>query len=629
MANGNNFDDQANWNKTPHGLVIGDTFEDLSKSIADTFSEAKVGEDLERAGKDDKFYDRVVKYGKAFGTKGGAGKVKSMLIANSARADTGVGGMDAINPHWQFGIDDDIRYPAHMTDEEQGIGLGRVYQEMYYMNQKNIYMTFGVPKFYGILDFMQNATDRDHAQMMNNAEPKILKKLANMYKQDSLYFQITLATLNFKTNAKELFRGLSGDQKVTKFYGIKPAMPMYYRLVNGMLSHLAVNMGLFPDASIKEQIEEADNTAYTPESIPVMFQENGPDIYAILDRRRGILSPESKKIRRTTQSLFDDFKISAKSAKDVYSWIQSIYKQTDALAHNLLRHIAFRLESGATPSETFSNQTGESSLASTLNARAKDARDKRFTIDSAVEGHDWLKNTVTTLTSAVEKLSSAADMDAIGVLVSGNGYTDIPEVWKGSSFSKTMTFDIQLRAPAGDKVSIFQSIYIPLTMLMAAASPRGIGQNAYTAPFLVEAFAPGVYSVPLGIIDSLTIKRGKSEFGWTHDNLPTAIDVSVSIKDLTTVLFMSMLDLNKEAIVSNVFDANTGMADYINILSGMSLADRTHIGLRAQRMMKSMLLITRNTLMNPAMFTHELAQTSAAKLKANLDLQPHFTPDRN
>src|SRR5699024_8216171 len=93
-------------------------------------------------------------------------------------------------------------------------------------------------------------------------------------------------------------------------------------------------------------------------------------------------------------------------------------------------------------------------------------------------------------------------------ILTGTIFVDIPEIWQSSSFSKNYSFNITLRAPYGDKVSIFQSIYIPLAMLIALAFPRSGGRNAYGTPFLIRAYSSGMFAIPLGIIDSFSITRG-------------------------------------------------------------------------------------------------------------------------
>jgi len=622
----NTYTDNGPWNRTPHGLIIGDNYETITRTIQEALSKESLEKDLEGNKESQGIIDRALAHIKAVVTDESGDT--SNFIDNTAPNDTSVGGMDCINPHHQFGVDDDIRYPAMMTNKQAGVGLGRVYHETYFLNQKNIYLSFGVPQFYGIRDFMATAVDPDQSRIQNNATMEIFQKSRKMILKKALSFNMSFVGMTFIGNVGELLRKTAGTKKINKYYGLKPAMPIYYRMVNTIMSIMAVNMGLYADADTEEEIRSKDQTAFTKGYPP--FLTDGPDLYAMLNkRRRKITSDENPK---TTDSLIDKIKTifppgKNESINKFLAVMDNLITNVDAMSHNLHRHVAFRLESGASPSESVNNQTGQSELASTLNQKASSARDKLFTFKSALADAGMIQNTVKKITETVSKMTEATSLEAVGVILTGNGYIDIPEVWKGSSFTKSVSFDLQLRAKAGDKVSIFQSIYIPLAMLLAAGTPRGIGANAYTQPFLLEAYSAGLYSVPLGIIESISIKRGASEFGWTHTDLPTAIDVTVNIKDLTPVLFMSLLNINEKSVIDQSLEANTGMIDYLNTLSGLSLADRTHKFLRLRRLRRTMQAIARTVVFNPSVFHHELSNTPIARIVAALQFKPYFTPE--
>ena len=130
-----------------------------------------------------------------------------------------------------------------------------------------------------------------------------------------------------------------------------------------------------------------------------------------------------------------------------------------------------------------------------------------------------------------------------------------------------------MRAPYGDKVSIFQSIYIPLAMLIALAFPRSGGRNAYGTPFLIRAYSSGMFAIPLGIIDSFSITRGSSEFGWNLDRLPTTVDVSFTIKDLSAATHLAIQDANSLGML-NILGTNSSFQEYMLTLSGVGLKER-------------------------------------------------------
>jgi hypothetical protein len=271
-------------------------------------------------------------------------------------------------------------------------------------------------------------------------------------------------------------------------------------------------------------------------------------------------------------------------------------------------------------SESISNQSGPTGVAQKMNSYAQQQREQYENY-----GNSWVAKTLGNLakspgdalkqigTELAASLGAGFGLGDIGaVLTQGNGFLDLPDVWKGSSFSKSYSFNIQLRARYGDPVSIFQSIYIPLIMLLAAAMPRSVGNSMYTSPFLVKAYCKGMISVPCGLIESMSITRGKDEFGWSHDHLPTAIDVNIQIKDLTPTFFLSMQDIG----LFDTFTRNDNMMEYLDTLSALGITERLYFWPKAMRKLTAALLIKRNTIFNSNYWGMRLGRNNVVRLIA-------------
>lgn len=106
-----------------------------------------------------------------------------------------------------------------------------------------------------------------------------------------------------------------------------------------------------------------------------------------------------------------------------------------------------------------------------------------------------------------------------------------PELWQDSQFSRDYSVNVKFGSPDNDPLSIYLNIIVPLIHTVCLAAPKYTGPNTYTAPFLVRAFYQGFFNVNMGIITDLSITKG-NEGAWTYDNVPTTLELRISIKDL-------------------------------------------------------------------------------------------------
>lgn len=609
------------------------------------------------------------------GVKDEMAKGKSMY-ASPNYTDTRVGGNDAINPYWQFNRDDDIVPPLLRIPGMEAFtsGMGRVYAEMYDDNQEILWMRMGVPEFVNVLNFYTSTGNRNAAITMNQGSIRTL-----VGKIIRMVFSTAVWAITFPILAPfHISRWMTtlNSERITQYYYFKPAMPLYYEVVNTMLSYLAVGMGLYPtwmfqrsdrtkvlpngedkpqaandsgivlNANNKTVAQVKAEAGYKARSmtanamiseysksgkfatnecgIPELLK-GGPDIFVIMNRRARLFN--AQRVNVTTRQLVEEqwkgmqkqsqqfvkpqpkyninkdgsFKEVTNNPKEgVFSTAFEALKGTLFGAGDF---VGFRIERGLNCTENISNQTGPTGISQKLNQIAQQKRDE---FDDSGGGSiiaRFAKNLSEnrsigdfTKTIGIELASKAASAFGVGdiaaILTDGSGFIDIPEVWKGSSFSKSYSFNIQLRARYGDPTSIFQSIYIPLLMLLAAALPRSVGDNMYTSPFLINAYCKGKFAVPCGMITDMSISRGKDEFGWSSTNLPTAIDVSFSIKDLSPAVFLSMQDIG----FFDTFSRNTSLMEYLDTLSALGIQERLYLMPKSMRKLAAATLIKKNTI---------------------------------
>lgn len=235
--------------------------------------------------------------------------------------------------------------------------------------------------------------------------------------------------------------------------------------------------------------------------------------------------------------------------------------------------VTFRVTGEKAVTESMSNEVGQSAIAEKVNGLAGSIRDTNFNLaggDLGIPGLQAIIDFVTsTAGSAVSTVAKNVGLDGLGILQSG-AFVDIPNTWKNSTANlPKMEYKIELRATYGNKISIFTEMYLQLMMLLAGTLPLSTGRNSYTSPFLVEVYRKGRSQVRMGIIESISINRGVGNTGWSVDQLPLAIDVTLTIADLSTILHMP-LDTRTGA-----YDDDSAYSDYMATLGSLGLMDIT------------------------------------------------------
>lgn len=231
-------------------------------------------------------------------------------------------------------------------------------------------------------------------------------------------------------------------------------------------------------------------------------------------------------------------------------------------------------------SDSFSNNTGESSLASSINGYSDTVNELKFLLGDSIAGKlaNNAGDAVSSITSGIAGLFG----DSAGVLApfAANGVKSIltggkiifPKIWQDSGYSRSYSFNVKLRSPNHDSLSIFFNILVPFIHLLAFVLPVGVDDdpNAYTSPFLLKAYSKGMFNIDMGLITDLSVDRG-GEGNWNDNGLPTQMDISFSVEDLYSSLFMSKIDIKNDLIGGII--KNTGMLDYLCNMAGLNLAD--------------------------------------------------------
>ena len=141
----------------------------------------------------------------------------------------------------------------------------------------------------------------------------------------------------------------------------------------------------------------------------------------------------------------------------------------------------------------------------------------------------------------------------------------MPDIYSSSSYTKSYTITIQLKAIYGNKYSIYMDVLVPLSHILSLVLPKATSANTFSAPMLVKCFMPGKFTCNMGIVTSCSIT--KNQDFRNVDGLCQEMEVQLSITDLYSDLTMT------PASDPVLFCNNTSLVEYLAINCGLDLID--------------------------------------------------------
>lgn len=236
----------------------------------------------------------------------------------------------------------------------------------------------------------------------------------------------------------------------------------------------------------------------------------------------------------------------------------------------------FNVEATGSIGESFSSSFGTNPIESTFNSFSAKARNLGSLLSSA--------GAVPIIGDAVKL---AADAGAILVSNSTFGFANpllalaygvnvsMPKIWESSSASLPKSnYKIRLVSPYGNAYSQLFNIYMPLSMILAAALPRSTGNSSYMSPFFCECFDRGRNNIQLGMIDNVSITRGTSNLAFTRAGHPNAIDIDMSVANMDEIV---SLDVSPMGVISKAVAAltpdfsETPFTGYMNTIAAVDV----------------------------------------------------------
>lgn len=239
-------------------------------------------------------------------------------------------------------------------------------------------------------------------------------------------------------------------------------------------------------------------------------------------------------------------------------------------------YVAFYMDSTNQVTESISNTTTQSQLASLINQASDLGREMQFILGNTGFTDNMDESFISKAISQIDDISKKylsgnkllTDITSGFSTIAIGGKLIFPEIWNDSSFSKNYSISFKLRTPDGDKLSWFLNIYVPLCHLICMAAPIQAENTAagYKSPYLIRGSYKGLFNCDMGIITDLNISKGK-EGAWTIDGLPTEVDIDITLKDL-----YSYLSISPENSVGR-FVNNIGLINYLSNTCGVNFND--------------------------------------------------------
>lgn len=546
--------------------------------------------------------------------------------------DTSPGANEVINPLPQFTRHADIRIKNKMM---QTFGLGRWYDETYGQLQQKIYIRAGVPEHTPMAQFFTGFYSY-HASLLartGRASPGIAYYLGRGVGLAVTIFNVPLL---LSSVAFEGYRFLM-QKGTSKFYYFKPAQHLYWNQVTTMVNHYCVNRGIVPRVFTADDNQQmASENTYSKEELArfadvlEIFDKNGQvDMYryATLAHRRKKAMMDKIKEKLDRSAL--DFGSMSRNFKGVIDqqttardgrtfseymslWLNSEHGKVEGastgsgendeqayldaqvntskdevvakdglfklLATELddgSAFVCFRVNSTGEVSESFSNSSTKSEIEDKINGMAAKSRNTSF---NASGGN--LTGLMTGVTNGVKDfVGGVADQFNVAGLavLGGAAFVDIPEHWESSSASlPSQSYTVSLVSPYGNALSQLFNMYIPLFMLLAFALPRSTGKQSYTSPPLVQLFDKGKQQTRLGMFDSIQVRRGVTNLPYNRHMQAMGIEVTFSIKDLSSIMHAPISEGFSFNPTKGIFDEDTVFSDYMGVLAGMDVDDQIY-----------------------------------------------------
>ena len=143
------------------------------------------------------------------------------------------------------------------------------------------------------------------------------------------------------------------------------------------------------------------------------------------------------------------------------------------------------------------------------------------------------------------------------------------------------------------------NIWIPFYMLLAGGMPRSTGKQSYTSPYYCQIYDRGRLQSRLAMVESISVTRGTSHLPFDLYGKALAVDVTLNIKDLSSIAHLPVSSGNLLEIDIGLDEDNI-TSDYLAVLAGMDIYSQIYAFPKAQIKATKLLASVKHKATSPA-----------------------------
>lgn len=514
-----------------------------------------------------------------------------------------LGESNVLNPPFMFNEIDDVRSDFRRPK------LGRTYsEEIYDFNMPIVYFQPGMV-----------SVSTAGVKFMSSLINKKTQAYQQFLRGDGSAIKWAASKLGAGANAILSFGAKSILDKA-QWFKWTPNVAKYLHFVNDILIELATWLGLiggnYGDAGVDakkvfnskfesdyQKMRDLDDNADNYDTMAKAFDDNSNNTLASdendessydevslakVESKYGYMggSGDNNSVLSALRCLPVFQKLNSNNEKTGKEWQDDDEQADSRTLPNLVElAIPFAMDKGAQSSESFSNSIQAHPLVDQYNRMYDESNQTSMQGVGAAGVGDLLAQGKSMGESALGFVQQSAKdagqsilashglSSEAGMVAGGLGRFVLPEVWNDSTFDKSYSISMKLRSVYGHRLSIFENEFIPLAFLIAMSAPRKIGLQSYTSPFYVKMFAKGLFSVPMGMITSLSITRGEDNNDRTVEGFFRTTTVNISVKDVLPNLAAGL----GGGSMSIMNASNLGMNNYLFTLCGIDFIERASL----------------------------------------------------